>query len=276
MPAEEKPPAEGPPQAPSPKKSLVSKKFILIAGVLGVILIAAAMGVYWKIFAPEAPIVEPPPIIIPEPKITEQPMPEALIAHGATEVIEIDKISYSSLEPKLDALKNMPFPANFLVYTPVRLKTETDITYLALKEFFDGLQISAPEGLISQINEGFTLFLYSQAEAAERLCIDSAIQDKQCYGPRLGLVIGISDPNITFSVMRAWEKTMVADLQPIMFYEPQEKPVGSFKAGEHKNLETNFINLPIPTMSIDWIIADNHLIIATSKEAARAAADALK
>ena len=76
--------------------------------------------------------------------------------------------------------------------------------------------------------------------------------------------------------MRDWEKTMVSDLRPIMLYEPQQKPGGSFKAGEYEDLETNFINLPIPTMSIDWIIKDNYLIIATSKEAARKAADRLK
>lgn len=275
-PEEKIPYAQSPSVAPIPKKNLVSKKFVLFTGLLGVSLIISAGAVYWKIFVRETPLEPVVPVIIEEPKINEQPMPEALISYGAIEVIEIDKISYSNLKSELDKLKNMPFPAEFLVYTPVRLKTDKNITYLTVQELFSGLQINAPGALISQINEDFTPFLYSQEEGAERLCIDAGIPNKQCYGPRLGLVVGISDPDRVFSIMREWEKTMVSDLRPILFYEPQEKPEGSFKAGEYKNLETNFINLPIPTMSIDWILADNYLIIATSKEAARKVADRLK
>jgi len=273
-PTKEGPFIETPSIAPSPKKNLISKKFVLVTGLLSIILFAIAAGIYWKIFLQKTPVE--PNIPIPPPQIIEQPIPEALISYGATEFIEIDKISYSSLKPKLDALENIPFPPEFLIYTPIKLKTGNKINYLTIQEFFTGLQIDAPEKLLAQINEEFNLFLYSQEEGAEKLCVDAAILDKQCYGPRIGLVVGISDPDQTFSIMRGWEKTMVSDLRPIMFYEPQEKPEGSFKAGKHKNLETNFINLPIPTMSIDWILSDNYLIIATSKEAARLASDRLK
>lgn len=272
----EGPPAESLSLSQSPKKNLFSTKFVLIAAFFGIIIAAAAGGVYWKFFIPKTPTeLEPPDIILP-PQIIEQPLPEALISYAEIEFVEIDKISYSALKPQLETLKNTSFPEESLIYVPIKLKTEKEVSYLTLGEFFDGLQINVPAKLLAQIRDEFTVFLYSQDAESERLCVDTGIPDKQCYGPRLGIVIRIYDANQTFSTMRDWEKTMVGDLRPIMLYEPQERPGGSFKAGKYNDLETNFINLPIPTMSIDWILSDNYLIIATSKKAARKAADRLK
>ncbi len=261
-------------------------RFILLTGFLATVIIGLVYGIYWKISKPEAPPVPPPAL-----KISEQPPPKALIQTIETETIELSGLGYDDLRPKIDALAETKFLPESLAYIPIKFSTGKETRYLTLLEIFEVLQIDAPPILYDHKN--FTLYLYSQGIEARKLCDEAGIVSLSCYGPRIGIVIqfpaldeGALTKDIAFSVMKEWEKTIIDDLGPLMLALPTKtgpaSPSGlrgasaQFARGKYKNFDVSFVNLPISTTSLDWILTDTHLIIATSKDAARAAVDALK
>lgn len=271
------------PAGPAPQARQGGFRFVLFSGFLAIVIIGLGYGIYWKVSKPEA-LPPPPPAI----KVSEQPLPEALIQTIETETIELSGLNYDNLKPKIDILAETKFLPESLVYIPIRFTTQPaspsqggkEARYLTLLQIFEVLQIDAPTTLYSHKN--FTLYLYSQGTEAQKLCDEAGIVSKSCYGPRIGIAIELPDldegtltKNIAFSIMKEWEKTIVDDLGPLMLSVPQ-KTSAQFVPGKYKNFDTSFINLPISTTSLDWILTDTHLIIATSKDAARAAVDALK
>ena len=279
-----RPPKE-PPKKPAPRirlKGLPAPKFILITGILGLALVALGYGVVTKIL-PQEPVTAPPPI----PKITEPPLPDALIEADQIKPIEIAYISYDALKTKIDALRKEQFLPGSLAHIPIKLSSESEIRYLTLAEIFAALQIDAPPILNDYKN--FTFFLYSQGAEAKKVCTDAGIANKSCYGPRIGIVIELPDLeesaftlNTTSIVMAEWEKTIVDDLRTIVLTDPQRgidsggNEINVFSLAKYKNFDIRYINLPISTTSIDWMITDSYLVISTSKGAAWAAADNLK
>ncbi|MFY9457890.1 MAG: hypothetical protein WAP23_03100, partial [Candidatus Spechtbacterales bacterium] len=255
-------------------------RFVLLAGFLAVVIIGLGYGIYWKISDREAP-----PAPQPAPKTNEQPLPEALIQSIEIETIELSGLTYDDLKPEIDALAETKFPPESLVYIPVKFSTREKIRYLTLSEIFEVLQIDAPPILYDHKN--FTIYLYSQGAEAQELCGEAGILNKSCYGPRVGIVIQFPGPgegaltkDTALSIMEEWEKTIINDLAPLVLNNIQ-KPADysaskKFAVGKYKNFGTHFVNLPISTTSIDWMLSDTHLIVATSKDAARTAADALK
>lgn len=262
-----------PPPAPKPIRPLSALKFSLVAAGLGLILLLVIGGIVWRIF-----IQAPPPPISTRP--IEQPPPQPLIIHPLNQVqgVEIDELKYDSLKPHLNALQTAEFPPDTLTYIPVRIRAGKEVRSLTLAELFDTLQLDAPPAFFDYPK--YTLFLYTQKLISKTLCETAGIQDSFCYGPRLGVVMKLpEDPtayNITSKAMKEWEKTLAENFQPLMIFVPQRETRQSFELGRHGEFDTHYLNLPIHTMSVDWILTGKYLIIATSKDAARTAFDNLE
>lgn len=261
-------------------KSLPTSKFVVATIILSGIFLTAVYGIYWNFFVQKAPSPA-----LPTQKINEQPLPEPLIKSNITKIIEVTNLEYNSLKPKLDALKKSNFPPGSLAYIAVKYASETEIRYLTLTEIFNVLQIDTPQ--ILNDYKDFTLYIYSPDLEAKNLCAQANILDESCYGPRMGIVIklsaageGILTQKTASSIMQEWEKTIIDDFLPLMLSTPQ-KPADyiaeqSFSVGEYMGFESHYINLPIHTTSLDWLLSDSRLIIATSKDAGSAAASNLK
>ena len=244
--------------------------------VLGAIIFALAYGIYWKVFAPQPP--PPPPAA---PKAVEHPVPEALIRASQTKVIEISNVTYDALKPKIDALRDLQFAPGTITHVAIKYTAGGQARYLALTELFQTLQIDAPPVLSDY--KDFTLYSYSPGIEEEMLCKGEGILRGSCYGPRLGFVIKLQEPqdglltkDSARNIMQEWEKTISEDMVPIILDVTEYRARKEFSFGLYKNSQTRFINLPLPSTSVDWLIVDNYLIIATSKNSARAAVDALK
>ena len=188
--------------------------------------------------------------------IRDRPLPEALFRYDDVRPISLSEISYDALKRAIDALKDTDFMEGSMFYIPVKYASEKEIRYLTAAEFFETLQIDLPPYLTA--SEDFSLFLYVQEETA-----------------RLGFMMTVLDTEAAKSVMKEWEKTIVDDLGPLILGAVQREEGAQFRLGSYKDVETHFINLPIPTTSVDWIVRDSNLIVATSKDAARAAVDRL-
>lgn len=238
-------------KVPERLRGLRTLKFALFTTFLSIALIVTAFGVF-KIFSGQ----EPPPLPeSPLPKIIEQSLPQALIRYDEVKSIEISELSYDAVKSAIDALQDVDFPAGSLAYIPIKYSSAKEIRYLTAAEFFEVLQIDLPPLLAA--SESFTLFLSIQGESA-----------------RLGFILALPQGEAA-GVMKEWEKTIVDDLRPLIFGMAKREEGAVFRLGSYKSFETHFINLPIPTTSVDWILADGNLVVATSKDAARAALDRL-
>lgn len=261
-----------PPQLPNlpkvPKSSGV--KFALVAGLLGIISVSILGTLVWKVL-----IQEPPPPPPPPAGPAQRPLPSALILYEELKTIEINELSYDTLKPRLDALLSSGLTPGSLAYIPIKLRTQEEVHYLTLAELLQTLQIDAPPSLLKY--EEYTLFLYVQKAEVQTICQSAGVQSELCYGPRLGLVVKVPEASsLAQTAMKEWEKTLAEDLKPLMLFVPQLAEEAVFQTGQHKTLDTRYLNMPIHTMSIDWILTESHLIIATSKDAARAAVDRLE
>ncbi len=256
-------------QQKQPHRNIPTRKFALLIGGLVAVSIFVFGVLLWKVLIQEPPMPPPPPI-----GPVEQPLPEALILYDKLETIEISNLNYDSLKPKLDALLASDLPPGSLAYIPVQLTNLQEIRYLALAELINALQIDAPPALLDY--KEYTLFLYAQKTEAKTVCAENGVQSELCYGPRLGLVVKtLEGQSKMFNVMKEWEKTLAKDLKPLLLFAPQIPQNQTFQVGKHKDLDTHYLNMPVDTMSIDWIANTNHLILSTSKDAARAAIDNL-
>ena len=256
-------------------------KFVIISGLLGVILLSVSYGIYWKLFLQEEPSAPPPPV----PQISEPAIPQPLIDFRERRILEITSLEYDSLKPKLDTLAGGAFLSQSLIYIPIKHISDTERRFISLSEIFQILQIDAPPALLDPKN--FTLYAYSPADEERELCAEAGIVDKSCYGPRLGIVMelwskgeGILTRDTAASVMAQWEKTIINDIRPLILTSPiipaDYIPGEKFGINKYKNFDIRYKNFPIPAISIDWLISDKYLIIATSKNAARLAVDNLK
>lgn len=259
-----------------PLKSISGIKFTLIVALLGVITIGVLGFLFWNLF-----FKAPPPPPAPPPSIpASQPVPDSLILYDRISPINIDKLEYDLLKPLLDNLYTTAFVEGSLSYLPIKLTAEKQVRYITLSELLKTLQIDAPPELLAY--ENYTLFLYTQKADSKGICLAAQISDPFCYGPRLGLMIELpktTSPNKTTAIMKEWEKTLINDFKPLMLFVPSDPAPDQneqgFKSGNYKGLNIRYINMPIHTMSIDWILKDTYLIIATSKDAARTAVEGL-
>lgn len=241
------------PAAAGPKRfrALPTLKFALFTTFLSIALIATAFGAFKLFFGHKPPSPPAPPLA----KIIEQPLPQALLRYDEVKVIELNELSYDALKPAIDALQDVNFAAGSFLYIPIKYSSETEIRYLTAAEFFEILHIDLPPFLAA--SEFFTPFLYIQADAA-----------------RVGFVLALQEGGAV-GVMKEWEKTIVEDLLPLLPGTAKREEGAVFRLGSYKDFETHFINLPIPTTSVDWVLADGNLVVATSKDSARAALDRL-
>lgn len=239
-------------------------KLFIIIGVLSAILLSATILIFWKISAVEE--------TVPEgniPPIGEQKKPVPLIAADSSLEIEINELSYQGLKIKLDSFKDYPLPPKNIASILIKYSG----SYLTLRQFLQTLKIQAPPPLSS--SEDFALFLYAQGAEEQKICLESGITSGLCFGNRVGLIIDIPENNVEIAknAMMEWEPSLVEDVSEIIFAPLQAPNVISFSDGLYLNTATRFINLPIETISVDWMMAENKLIIATSKNAGRKARD---
>ncbi|MFH1611802.1 MAG: hypothetical protein ABH887_00835 [bacterium] len=136
-----------------------------------------------------------------------------------------------------------------------------------------------PVNLLNKSND-YTLLAYNPSDAEKDICEENNILDESCYGPRLVLVIKMSDTNLLKSSLLNWEETIVDDLENIILspiskiegIEFQDSSMSNYKGAEL----LRYINLPITTITVDYAIKDDLLIIGTSKNTTRRVLDALE
>lgn len=144
--------------------------------------------------------------------------------------------------------------------------------YLEFSEAIEALNISIPATIRSYVDE-YTLFLYTAGQKEEDRCRLDEISETRCWGPRIVLVLKLNERNEEIiTKLRQWEPTMLQNLRSIIL-APSTESLPEFQDFIYKEQPIRYKNLEISTVTVNYAIINNLLIIGTSKEAVFAAID---
>ena len=213
-----------------PKKPKKWLAWLLIVILIAVIVIA----IFYLIGS------EPDPEPTPEP-----PTPlESLIPVDETKVLSLTNTSFIDL---LSQEAERDQSAGTFKRVAI-LKNETE--FLSLSELLEKLNINIPPYAFIEIEDSYTLVIYSQ-------------NGKK----KLELITEVKNTDNLNEQLRFWEQTMVNDLQGLFLIESPGTPAtNDFQDNVYKDTTIRYINFPEPDLTIDYAITNNLLIIGTSKE----------
>lgn len=222
----------------APEKEGIRKilKFAVI-GVIALAFISAGVFVYFKI-RPAEPEPEPPVKI--EPQLSA-PLIDA----------ESKKILFLSGEKNLfqGLREEARTEQNIRTFKRIGvLKSETE--FLSLAEIIQNLEIPISPYVLSELKNNYNLLIFNQET-----------------GKRTGIIIEINNPENLKTQMMNWEATMLDDFKN--FYPaqlPGQSASKDFLNDNYKNIIIRYKNLPYPTLTLNYTILGNFLIIGTSKE----------
>lgn len=219
-------------EGPEIKKALFIKKVLTRFIVIAIILLIAGGVYYWWEYL----------------RVPDQPEPEVLISFFETERTEtIVMKKGDSLFEELKA-KAIKFQERD-TFQRILVKMIGAEYYFSFEEVSQFLGINIPNNI--NLLEEHTLFFYSQEE-----------------GNRLGIVAKVAGADENFKInLRYWEKTMKEDLEPIFLGQKLNEPVTEgFQDNTYKNIVISYLNFSDPSLTIDYAVVGNYLIITSSKE----------
>lgn len=195
-----------------------------------------------------------PPTQIEEaqPEIPEPTIPKAFILTDFTQTVNLISKDKSELE---SVFKNIiSSPKEFAKINNILLKidTQTEKSYLSLKNIFETLNLG-PIEFLNQLENESQLIGYTQ-------------DGEQ----KLGFIVKIKDANSMKSIMLAWENKMLNDLAlNFLNRDPKTlKPATkTFQNNTYLDINIRYLNLPTPNITLDYAVVPekNLLLFATSK-----------
>lgn len=271
-------------------------------GAVAMLILVFIMGEIWYFFLREKPtpttisqqeILPPPqelqPLLPPaeelvtEKSATEGTPPEisipttqpaaGLLNYTSTSVInlaELKTISNASVgEAKLIKL---------IIKTGETVPLETEATgseIATLDELAKHLKIKIPLSIKNQSTGEFDVFAFGGNTFDQDVCAKAKNTAASCYGPRLGLALKIVDPIKAKSALKTWESTLVTDLKPLVLAKVGAAATPVFQTGTYQNQTIRYKNLPLNTVTVEYALAGDILLITTSKNSMLKAIDSL-
>jgi hypothetical protein len=271
-----------PSELPKTKQAEHSKKGRMVAIIIvSIFVLAFIAGEIWWFFLRETSVtpqqisdVLPPPQNVeplsPEipitPDIVEPVIPSPILFYSRSEIIDLETLADVSNLASKDELVRLviKFPT-----------AQTTDEYADIAAIAKQLAIKIPADVSEKFLNDFDIFLFGGNSFDEEECKKAKNTDEACYGPRLGIAVKVSDPKNAISSLKNWEKTMATDLKPMILAKVGNPASFSFL----QNLQNKLIrykNMPINTITVEYAIIDDVLIIATSKSAIFKAIDSLQ
>ncbi len=238
-----------PPKPVPPKLSPIAKRSgrkrkILIPFIIAAIILLIAGGVYYWWNYLRVPGEEPKPLIEKlEPKV-----PVSFVEVDETLIIEIDEDEtlFGKLKEKAEQEREQNTFQRILIK---KVSPEKDY-FLPFQEIAEILYITIPLSILNSLTEEHTLFFYSQEE-----------------GNRLGVIVKVEGDEILKTSLEDWEKTMTGDLKPIFLGQKLgESANEEFQDNIYRDVNIRYLNFPDPSLTIDYTVVENYLIITTSRE----------
>ena len=273
-----------------PKKG---KKMIAIVAISAVILTFIAGEIWWFFLretppaVPQTSEVLPPPQavqpLLPEgaaepitPVQTAPELPSSILSYSRTETIGAESLS------DLSGIVSADEFVRFVVQSPAQTAGETSVEtpesanpYADISAVAKMLKLKIPVSVSREFSGDFDVFAFGGNSFDQDECAKAKKTAASCSGPRLGLALKVSDPAKIRSAVRIWEKTMVSDLKSLILSTIGGSATANFQTGTYEGKTIRYKNMPINTITVEYALSDDILIITTSKSAIFKAIDSL-
>jgi hypothetical protein len=126
------------------------------------------------------------------------------------------------------------------------------------KDFVTGFKLTMPDSVLQKLSEDYSVFLKKEGGVA-----------------KIGIVFKTVTSSGLADVMKSWEPTAVADLNPLYLgRKATPASIPTFNSSQYKNADIRYSNVSDSTGdSLDYTVISNFLIIGTSKNTTRAILD---
>lgn len=263
-----------------------SKKKLVLMAALGAVLTIFIAGEIWWFFlrtpgaTPEATVSQndilPPPQelqpLLPleeiQPTVNEPGLPVAILSYDRTEVITAEGNTPSAIDAAVEGFGNDSVNSDELVRLVVKTTTSGNpgiSEFTTLDDITNGLGLRIPQNVRLNLSDNFDLFVFGANSFDKKECLRLKNTAPSCYGPRLGLAIKISNPTKISAVLKSWEKTMLTDLKPLILAKIGTATSASFLTGIYQEQTIRYKNLPLNTITVEYAVVNDILIITTSK-----------
>lgn len=200
----------------------------------------------------------------------EPAAPVSLLPGIDSETIEVFAGQESSFASDFGEIINQQFaPESFRQIRIKKVALNKEKKYASLSEMMALMEINIPLALRSNLEEDYTLFVYTPGVEEKTICQAAERTDAACFGPRLGLAVKLSDREAAIKELVKWETAMAGDLKQLILAETVKDATAKFQYSTLKNLKgasfIRYLNLPIASITIDYGVRENLLIISTSK-----------
>jgi hypothetical protein len=222
----------------APEKEGIRKILrIVTIGIFALAFIGAGAFVYFK-----NKTTEPEPVVVIK---TEPQLSTPLISTEEKKILSLTNENNLFQLLKEEARREQKIQTLRRIGV---LKNETD--FLSLAEIFQGLEVPISPYALSQLKDSYNLLLFNQET-----------------GRRLGIIVETDNPENLRAQMRNWETIMLDDFKnfyPVQL--PGQSASKGFLDDNYKNVIIRYKNLPYPTLTLNYTILGNYLVIGTSKE----------
>ena len=256
---------------------------MILLGVIAAAIFLFIIGeIWWFFIRPEPEPTAPTETLLPPPEETITPREEPaqleitppLLSYGRTEELTVTGTDTAAVVSGLTELINQPFPANTLLRIMPIVTDPPGAMIIDFPTLASALHLSLPPGIEREITGEYDLFLLTKNSADEAACQKAGIVAADCAGPRLGLALAVKDPVQLASALGSWEATMASDLKTLIVAKVSVG-TGTFLNANYKDVAVRYRNFPIDTMTIDYALSGDTLLITTSKNSMFRAIDAL-
>ena len=276
LPSSEESPFQNLPSPPSAFQKIAIRFLIVV--LLGFIAFNVALFGYWYFFqksevpspAPVAqqtpgetptgspiqpPAVEPP--LSPEPP---QPPPLPILPSQLQNLIDPahKTVIHFTNREEIPRFLSRSFPREFQGFTEIVLRKKPELYAHEGVSILELFGVSIPSSISSQFKEESLFFFYSYAGKN-----------------RPGVVVQIKDAKAVQEMFKSWEASLEQDLVSL---SPLWGTTGtwythSFRSKPYKNVDIYFQTFSLQDIGIVYAVVGDHLIFASSFEAAKAAID---
>lgn len=258
-----------PPSAKKPLLPLLEKKpkrthlwLFLGLGATAVILIATLGFLLYNGEKEEPPVI-PPQEVTPTPTLIPEIKTQtiSLIEKSATEIKE------KLLETVQSTTTNITI--NRIFFKVFENETEKA---LSLSELTNILNLNIPDELKKPSEQTYNLILCSTPANEETATSSTQAKERE---NRLAIILETTEPDKANDALRAWENTIAEDLEGLMLATPEAPATTDFQENLYKGAYIRYKNLPTPSLTIDYTVYKNLIIITTSRQSIYAAYDLL-
>ncbi len=270
-------------------------KLVLI-GIISVLILSFVAGEIWWFFLRQNPsteqattqdILPPPQELQPLLPVEETTAPTDTATETITPTTPVGILSYNQSEQIVDVadiknLNNDVVAENSLVRLIIQQSLTNKTTgesstseITTVDELVSALKIKIPTTIKKGLSGEFDVFVFGGNTFDKTECSKIKNTSSSCYGPRLGIALKVLDAAKINSLLRSWEKTMVTDLKPMILAKAGSSSSAIFQSGIYQDQTIRYKNLPINTMTVEYSLVGDVLIIATSKSSILEAVDSV-